>query len=62
LKPRLYLVLIAAVMIAAAIIVIVLSRDLPEHLLGSIALLGGIAVLLNTMLDLTGNGNGKGPK
>jgi hypothetical protein len=62
LRPRLYLILIAAVMIAAAVIVLVFSRDLSEHLLGSIALLGGIAVLINAILDLTGNGNGKGPK
>jgi hypothetical protein len=55
-RPRLYLILIAVVIMAAAIVVLVLNRDLPNEILGAIALLGGIAILLNAMLDLSGNG------
>lgn len=61
-RPRLYLILIAAAMIAAAIVVLALNRDLSTDILAGIALLGGIAILTNAILDLTGNGNGKGPR
>jgi hypothetical protein len=55
-KGRIYLILIAVAMLVAAGIVLVLNRDLPTELLGSIAFLGGVAVLINVILDLTGNG------
>jgi hypothetical protein len=57
-RPRLYLIVIAVAMMAAAIVVLILNRDLSTELLGAIALFGGLAVLVNAILDLTGNGNG----
>jgi hypothetical protein len=55
-KPRVYLILISVAMLVAAIVVLILDRDLPTELLGSIAFLGALAVLLNAILDLAGNG------
>jgi hypothetical protein len=43
-------------MMVCAIVVLILDRDLPTELLGSAAFLGGVAVLVNAVLDLTGNG------
>jgi hypothetical protein len=48
-------------MVAVAIVVLVLNQDTSTELLGSVALLGGVAVVVNAILDLTGNGkNHKG--
>lgn len=58
-KGRVYLLVIAVAMLVAAGVVLVLNRDLPTELLGSIAFLGGAAVLINLILDLTGNGDDK---
>lgn len=55
-KPRVYLILISVAMMVAAIVVLIINRDLPTELLGGIAFFGAIAVLLNAVLDLTGNG------
>jgi hypothetical protein len=58
-KPRAYLILISVAMMTAAIIVLISDQNLSTELLGSIAFIGGLAVLINAILDLTGNGNGK---
>lgn len=55
-KPRVYLILISVAMLVAAIVVLIIDRDLSTELLGSIAFLGALAVLLNAILDITGNG------
>jgi hypothetical protein len=55
-KPRIYLILISVAMLVTAIVVLIINRDLPTELLGSIAFLGALAVLLNAILDITGNG------
>jgi hypothetical protein len=55
LRARAYLLLIAVAMMATAIVVLILNRNLADELLGAIALLGGIAVALNAILDITGN-------
>jgi hypothetical protein len=55
-KPRIYLILIAVAMMVAAIVVLILNRSLPTELLGGIAFLGALSVLLNAVLDITGNG------
>jgi hypothetical protein len=43
-------------MIAAAIVVLVLNQDTSTELLGGVAFVGGVAVVVNAILDLTGNG------
>lgn len=55
-QPRVYLILMSVAMMVCAIVVLILDRDLPTELLGSAAFLGGVAVLVNAVLDLTGNG------
>jgi hypothetical protein len=55
-RPRAYLLLISVAMMAGAVVVLILNRDLPSELLAAIALLGGVAVALNAVLDITGNG------
>jgi hypothetical protein len=55
-KPRAYLILISVAMMTAAIIVLVANQNLSTELLGSIAFIGGLAVLINAILDLTNNG------
>lgn len=47
----------AVAMMVCAIIVLVLNRDLPTELLGTVAFVGSVAVLINAVLDLTGNGH-----
>jgi hypothetical protein len=46
--------LIAAVMMGAAVVVLILNRSAATEILGSIAFLGGVAVVLNAILDLKG--------
>jgi hypothetical protein len=55
-KPRVYLILISVAMLVAALVVLIINKDLPTELLGGIAFLGALAVLLNAVLDITGNG------
>jgi hypothetical protein len=55
-KPRAYLILISVAMMVTSIIVLFINQNLATELLGTTALLGALAVLLNAILDLTGNG------
>jgi hypothetical protein len=43
-------------MMAAAIVVLVINQDTSTELLGGVAFVGGAAVVVNAILDLTGNG------
>jgi hypothetical protein len=58
-RVRVYLIVLASAMMAVAVVVLVLNRSLSTELLGAIALAGGLAVLVNAILDLTGNGDNK---
>jgi hypothetical protein len=51
-------VLIAVAMLTVAAVVLVMNQDTSTELLGSVAFLGGIAILVNLFLDMFGNGNG----
>jgi hypothetical protein len=53
-------VLIACALIVVSVIVLIMDMNLSTELLGSAAFLGGLAVLINLLLDMFGNGNGKG--
>jgi hypothetical protein len=55
-RARVYLIVGAVMMMSVGIIVVALNRDLSTDLLGGVAILGGIAVIVNAVLDLTGNG------
>jgi hypothetical protein len=59
-RARIYLVLIACALIVVSVIVLIMDMNLSTELLGSAAFLGGLAVLINLLLDMFGNGNGKG--
>jgi hypothetical protein len=56
-RARVYLIVFSVAMMSAAIAVLVMNQDTSTELLGSVAFLGGLAVLINAILDLTGNGN-----
>jgi hypothetical protein len=56
LRPRVYLIVWGAAMMAAAVVVLVLNQDTSTELLGAVAFVGGLAVVVNAILDLTGNG------
>jgi hypothetical protein len=52
---RLYIeILIGAAVLALAVIVLVLNRDVPSDLLAVLGLLGGVAIVINA---LPANGN-----
>jgi membrane protein implicated in regulation of membrane protease activity len=55
-RPRVYLIVWGAAMMAVAVVVLVLNQDTSTELLGSVAFVGGLAVVVNAILDLTGNG------
>jgi hypothetical protein len=57
-RARIYLVVIAAAMLAVSVIVLILNSNTSTELLGSVAFLGGIAVLIILFLDMFSNGNG----
>jgi hypothetical protein len=57
-RPRVYLIVWGVVMMALAVVVLLLDQDTSTELLGSIAFIGGLAVVVNAVLDLTGNGAG----
>ncbi|HEY1437351.1 MAG TPA: hypothetical protein VGG82_07600 [Casimicrobiaceae bacterium] len=56
-KARVYLIVFSVAMMGAAVIVLVKNQSLSTELLGGVAFLGGLAVLINAVLDITGNGN-----
>jgi hypothetical protein len=56
-RARIYLVLIAVAMLVVAAIVLILNTNTSTELLGSVAFLGGLAVLINLLIDLFGNGD-----
>jgi hypothetical protein len=51
-RAEAYLLIIGAAMAAAAIVVLILNRGLATELLAAIALLGSVAVIINTLLEL----------
>jgi hypothetical protein len=55
-KARVYLILIAVAILVGGIILQITGHDFSDHIIGGIAILGGLAVLINAILDLTGNG------
>lgn len=55
-KPRVYLVVIAAAMLALSIIVLAQNLNLSTELLGAIGFLSGVAVLISVLVELFGNG------
>jgi hypothetical protein len=44
-------------MMAVAVVVLILNQDTSNELLGAVAFVGGLAVVVNAILDLTGNGH-----
>jgi hypothetical protein len=57
-KRLLYLILLAVAMLVLAGFVLVRDKSVDTELLGTIAVLGGVAILI-TNLPADGNGNGK---
>jgi uncharacterized protein (DUF433 family) len=58
-RARVYLIVWGAVMMGAATVVLVINQDASTELLGGIAFISGVAVIVNAILDLTGNGTSK---
>jgi hypothetical protein len=56
-KPRVYLLLIGVAMVAVCGVVLILNQDLSTELLGAVGFVGGVAVIVNAVLDITGNGD-----
>jgi hypothetical protein len=59
-RARVQLIVAGAAMMGAAVVVLVLNQGTSTEILGSIAFVGGAAIVVNAVLDLTGNGKGKG--
>jgi hypothetical protein len=56
LRKRVILIFLGAVALALAVIVLVLNRDASTELLASLGLIGGLAIVINSLPD---NGNDK---